>query len=111
MPFRQLQFLMLVLLVALAGCQSIRPETPREGVAASYTTILSLAETVASARDAGYLDADQVARAKDLLQQAKDATDTAFSLIQAGEQSEGQSALERASTILTAVSAILEDYR
>jgi hypothetical protein len=105
-------FLLACMCLLIAGCTggcAVTPETPEEGVAAAYSTIESVAETIATARDAGYLEQAEVERLADRLQQAKDLTDTARRAIADGRATEGESILKRVRTVLAGVKQTIEE--
>lgn len=100
----------LVLLLAavlLAGC-AVTPQTPEEGIAATYTTIESLADTAATAHAEGYISDRQRERVADRLQQAHDLTTGAREALEAGQSDEAGTKLSRARAVLSVVRDTLE---
>ena len=93
--------------VLLVACTSA-PQSPREAVVASYGTILTLAESVESARQSGVVSDSQAQRAKVELQRAHDLVTAGYEAIRAGEDVRGDSLLHQAGTVLEVVLSILE---
>jgi len=91
--------------LALFGC-AVTPQQPGESVAASYEAIILMTNAVADARDAGLLDAADVAKAKRYLQTALDATNAASDAL--GQRGEDPGHLGNARAALALVSGILE---
>ena len=97
----------LLLAVLLIGCTSA-PQNPREVTVASYGTILTLAESVESARQSGVVSDSQAQRAKVELQRAHDLVTAGYQAIRAGEDVRGDSLLHQAGTVLQIVIVMLE---
>lgn len=97
----------LLLAFLLAAC-AVTPQTPEEGVAAAYTAIESLAESVVTARDNGYLSDERAQEAKGRLQRAHDLVTGAREALDAGREDEAGSLLSRARSVLSVVRETVE---
>ena len=93
--------------LVLVACTSA-PQNPREVTVASYGTILTLAESVETARQSGLVGDAQAQRAKTELQRAHDLVTAGYQAIRAGEDVRGDSLLHQAGTALQVVITILE---
>lgn len=100
----------LLLAALMLGC-AVTPQSPSEGVAAAYTTIETLAESVETAREAGYISDDDAMDARDRLLTAHKLAVGAQRAIAEGKADEAGDMLSRARSVLSVVRDTVEGIR
>jgi len=97
----------LIIAAFAAGCATT-VSTPRQSVAACYSSVTVAANTAADLDARGQLSADKKAKVKELATQALASCDAAKSASMAGDVTKADGALKAAESILLSIEASLK---